>query len=153
MCSWELRPVPTRPNWKLLGRFHLFRRSPRRQTQVISFAVGQTLSPQKEDLPRQMPELAKRLPSIIPGFLCQGFLAVKQSVPEIFSVRGAFSRVLLLVFNGDYLTSVASMRRLRKRKAPTPKLSCDTGVQCCAPPKTSKIRSAFSRSQNLDGSK
>jgi len=28
-----------------------------KQTQVISFAVGQTLSPQKEDLPRQTREL------------------------------------------------------------------------------------------------
>jgi outer membrane protein TolC len=43
--------------------------------------------------------------------------------PEIFSVRGDFSRVLLLVFNGDYLTSVASMRRSTKRRARTPKPS------------------------------
>jgi outer membrane protein TolC len=42
------------------------------------------LSPQKEDLPRQTRELAKRLRSIIPGFHYQGFLAVKQSVLEIF---------------------------------------------------------------------
>src|SRR6266567_8183237 len=153
MCSWELRPVPTRPNWKLLGRFHLFRRSPRRQTQVISFAVGQTLSPQKEDLPRQTRELVKRLRSIIPGFLCRGFLVLKQSVPEIFSVRGAFSRVLLLVFNGDYLTSVASMRKSRKRKARTPKLSCDTGVPYCVPLKTSKTRSVSWHSQKFDGMK
>src|SRR6266436_4761414 len=153
MCSWELRPVHTRPNWRLLGRFHLFRRSPRRQTQVISFAVGQTLSPQKEDLPRQTRELAKRSRSTIPGFHCQGFLVVKQSVLEIFSVRGDFSRVLLLAFNGDYLTSVASMRRSSKRRARTRKPSCDTGVRCCAPPKTSKIRSAFSHSQKFDETK
>src|SRR5260370_32491724 len=99
MCSWELRPVHTRPNWRLLGRFHLFRRSPRRQTQVIFFAPGQTLSPQKEDLPRQTRELAKGLRGIIPGFHCQGFLVVKQSALEIFSVRGYFCRVLLPAFN------------------------------------------------------
>src|SRR5260370_34273446 len=129
MCSWELRPVHTRPNWRPLGRFHLFRRSPRRQTQAIFFAAGQTLLPQKEDLPRQTRELARRLRSIIPGFHCQGFLAVKQSVLEIFSVRGDFSRVLLLVFNGDYLTSVASVRRSSKRRARSPKPSCGTKVQ------------------------
>src|SRR5258707_4153683 len=153
MCSWELRPVHTQPNWRLLGRFHLFRRSPQPQTQVISFAAGLTLSPQRENLPLQTRELAKRLPSIIPEFHCQDFLVVKQSVLEIFSVRGDFSRVLLLVFNGDYLTSVASMRRSRKRRARTPKPSCDTGVRCCAPPKTSKIRSAFSHSQKFDEAK
>src|SRR6266567_8148566 len=153
MCSWELRPVPTRPNWKLLGRFHLFRRSPRRQTQVISFAEGQTLSPLKEDLPRRTRELAKRLRSTIPGFHCQGFLVVKQSVLEIFSARGDFSRVQLLVFNGDYLTSVVSMRRSRKRKAQTPKLSCDTGVPYCAPLKMSKTRSVSWHSQKFDGMK
>src|SRR5713226_7415285 len=151
MCSWELRPVHTRPNWRLLGRFHLFRRSPRRQTQVISFAVGQTLSPQKEDLPRQTRELAKRSRSIIPGFHCQGFLVMKQSVLEIFSVRGDFSRVLLLVFNGDYSTSVASMRRSSKRRARTPKPSCDTGVPYCAPLKMSKTRSVSLHSQKFDG--
>src|ERR1700722_17469632 len=153
MCSWELRPEHTRQNWRLLGRSHLFRRSPRRQTQVISFAVGQTLSPQKENLPRQTRELVKRSRSIIPGFHCQGFLATKQSVLEIFSVRGDFSRVQLLAFNGDYLISVASMRRSSKRRARTPKPSCATGVRCCTPPKTSRIRSAFSHSQKFDETK
>src|SRR5260370_7160956 len=122
MCSWELRPVHTQPNWRLLGRFHLFRRSPQPQTQVISFAAGLTLSPQRENLPLQTRELAKRLRSIIPEFHCQAFLVVKQSVLEIFSVRGAFSRVLLLVFNPPYLPSFAPLRRPRNRKSPTPNL-------------------------------
>src|SRR5260370_8022702 len=126
-------------NWSVLGRFRLFRRSPRRQTEVISFAVGQTLSPQKEDLPRQTRELAKQSRSIIPGFHCQGFLVVKQSVLEIFSVRGDFSRVLLLAFNGDYLTSVASIRRSSKRRARTPNLPSHIGLRASTPPTPAKI--------------